>query len=275
MAIDKKKYPKRVERKIVQQYLQKFKENIRGRCPFNLNTTHEDELWALGQHFGLYTHFLDWTSSPYVALFFALEGHSAAKNRCLWALSDNFLAEIKAKRSGPKIEIIKPLSNDNPRLVSQQGLFLKTPVYEQVETIIENFRSRTPGVSVYKLTFDSKIRYEGLSTLNNMNINKLTLFPDLIGAALHTNYQLEVQPHLLLGQHRMWDKYLERMGKKPIKTSRTPTGWKAEIKGYPISVFVKQQTEIPNAMKKEIKKYFKKLGRTIELDIALADSDSL
>src|SRR5687767_10359151 len=62
----KKHYPNAgATRDLEEKHLHQFRENIRGRSSLDLAKTSKDELWALGQHFGLYTPLLDWTRSPY------------------------------------------------------------------------------------------------------------------------------------------------------------------------------------------------------------------
>ncbi|MCF6310174.1 MAG: FRG domain-containing protein [Sulfurimonas sp.] len=53
----------------------------------NCPSTKEYSKWlSLMQHFGLPTRLLDWTESPLVALFFALDGTNKQQNATIWAL---------------------------------------------------------------------------------------------------------------------------------------------------------------------------------------------
>ncbi|MFA7092020.1 MAG: FRG domain-containing protein [Arcobacteraceae bacterium] len=95
----------------------------------SLNNISNDELWALGQHFGLATPLLDWSRSPYVALFFALNNCSKTENGVLYALVESDIEEINKRKCKNQqgVHIVNPLTNFNTRLVNQRGLFLNVP----------------------------------------------------------------------------------------------------------------------------------------------------
>jgi hypothetical protein len=192
-------YPKANQTEInhlVAEHLHMFKRNIRGRCTLDLNSTSMDTLWALGQHFGLYTPLLDWSRSPYVALFFSLFGTCISGRRALWAIleADNeIIWPIDSKENC--IRVVHPLGHDNQRLVNQNGLFLNIPVGKSADDLIKAARDMD-WVTMYKIDYPDSIRHDLLAALNNMNINHASLFPDLIGSSLFANSQLEIQPYL-------------------------------------------------------------------------------
>ncbi len=170
---------------IVDNHLNTFKSNLRGRCTFDLSEISENELYAIGQHFGLYTPLLDLTSSPYVGLFFALQGKSKTKKRCLWAIEVSLIDEINNLDPDPlsnSVALINPLTNYNQRLLNQQGLFLKMPIQVTFEELVEKTEYIEDGTQLYQIIFPDKLTEDFLSRLNIMNINNLTLFPDLTGS---------------------------------------------------------------------------------------------
>jgi hypothetical protein len=189
----------RVEEKVA-GHLQRFKEQVRGRSRIDLQSSSDDTMWSLGQHYGLYTPLLDWSRSPYVALYFSLLGSSASGTRALYALVEADVSDISVAFSkSDEVQIVKPLSHENVRIVSQGGLFLKLPVGESLVGLVE----KTPEcgwVTLYKITYPDSIKNDALAALNNMNINHASLFPDLVGSSQHANFLLEIDPHLERGR---------------------------------------------------------------------------
>jgi hypothetical protein len=186
-------------------HLAAFKYASRGRRganPSKLNS--ENDWWALGQHFGLSTPLLDWTSSPYVGAFFAFEKkkHDDTARRVILALSSNVeekseeIAKATPEGQNPEVvQFIRPLSDENPRLVNQSGLFTRAPLGTDIESWVrQHFKDSKNNAYLIKITVPSSDRIKALIELNRMNINYLTLFPDLYGTSLHCNTALSI-PH--------------------------------------------------------------------------------
>lgn len=185
--------PEEIEQ-IVNGHQSSFKQNIRGRCALDLENASSDSIWSLGQHFGLSTPLLDWTRSPYVALFFSLFGPCISGKRALWAIFESDVDQTQNNKL-KKIRIIRPLGHENQRLVNQNGLFMDLPVGKSADEIVAKMKNEE-WVTMYKFEFPDRLRDDILAALNNMNINHASLFPDLIGASLFANYTLEARPYL-------------------------------------------------------------------------------
>lgn len=202
---------------LVSKHFKKFSLEIRGRRGNNPRHLTENEIWALGQHYGLHTPLLDWTESPWTALFFALTSieNSETGKRALWALHINDIEKInksystKTKSNKNKVELIEPNIDENNRLVGQRGLFTKIDVENDIENWVSN--SVRPGnwVTLYKFIFPDTIRNKVLLYLNLMNINYSSLFPDLQGSSLHSNFRLLQSDFITEMQQKEWDGTLD------------------------------------------------------------------
>jgi hypothetical protein len=164
----------------------------------------DEQMWALGQHFGLATPLLDWSVSPYVALFFAFSEDEKntevqAQGRALFGLKRNIVErEVKREQSSranlrPSIEFLRPAIDENMRLISQGGLFSRAAPGVNIEDWVESIEWSNPStVVLYKVVIPEVLRDEILVALNRMNINHLSLFPDIQGAAAFTNLGSQV-----------------------------------------------------------------------------------
>ncbi len=193
--------PRETRSEQMARHLERFRYASRGRrAALATPIEEENDWWALGQHNGLATPLLDWTESPFVALYFAFEKEerSSTAFRSVWALADmsDMNEEIRNAHDGPNpptLDYVRPFRDDNTRLVNQAALFTRVPFGMTVaEWVTAQFKGDSETAGLIHLKIPDKDRFDCLRTLNRMNINHTTLFPDLYGAAEHCNKALRI-----------------------------------------------------------------------------------
>lgn len=233
------------------RHLEKFKIYVRGRVP-NTDGWTDERYWTLGRHYGLKTPLLDWTASPFIALFFAFCNDSAHDNdRALYALNASYMNRLFCQKIGESLllndslretfetrfdlslydndekkvmmgrlilgrydtdlsqtdeksrliqdfisssvdhffRLLSPKTGDNPRLLSQRGVFTYQTTMESIEQVIKSIADQSKPL-LLKVLIPKQLRDKALTFLNNMNINHLSLFPDLEGASRYCNEKL-------------------------------------------------------------------------------------
>ena len=95
--------------------------------------------------------------------------------------------------------IVSPRKGFNARLVNQRGLFTFSPTPDSLEkeifTIWSNSDHKAP-FPLIKLLIPDVLRDEIIETLYEMNINELSLFPDIHGACQYSNWKLNRKSNL-------------------------------------------------------------------------------
>ncbi|MBL8851176.1 MAG: FRG domain-containing protein [Planctomycetaceae bacterium] len=150
---------------------------------------HDDaDVWALGQHYGLKTPYLDWTLSPYIAAYFAFkdEIESDDNYRYVFALNRSIKLLISKRKkasqvlsSDRSVPFVDRLSHPSPRFVAQKGIFTEAFQGNDIQEYVPiSSRKRSGEVVIVKFRIPTSDREQCLRALHLMNIDHTSLLLD-------------------------------------------------------------------------------------------------
>ncbi|QGY80800.1 FRG domain-containing protein [Sphingorhabdus lacus] len=190
----------------------RFKQNAFSHVPSRPAT--EWEWLFIMQHHGLPTRLLDWTESALVGLYFALDGDSPVDPKCaaaLWAMDPIGLnraskwagaheadipgfdddEDLKSYlpsqflRTGFALEPIAAIAaRNNARIQVQQGVF--TLHHKNLDPLNEGARLD----HIWRYIIPGDVVAELRTGLEMLNVNRLSLFPELQNVANHARDQI-------------------------------------------------------------------------------------
>ncbi|WP_225984714.1 FRG domain-containing protein [Noviherbaspirillum aerium] len=167
---------------------------------------------TLMQHHGAPTRLLDFTKSPFVAAFFALENAVAdsavfaLNTPALWNATPVAIPALTRDAIDPRLDgnfaryflqnnssivwIGEPEEMDR-RLVAQSGTMVVPGVLDRsLDEILQAYGCK--GTLIKKLVLSQTMREQAMKALYRMNITNASLFPDLDGLARSIRVELEV-----------------------------------------------------------------------------------
>jgi hypothetical protein len=210
------------------ELLFRFQQQAHQYLPALPATADLSSWFALMQHHGVPTRFLDWTKSPYVALYFAFEEEPPEGGCAIWAVdldwldakalellpeapllaSDDYNARAEcangllSQTEKPVILRVDPVRLD-ARMVAQQGFFLCKLFHQATFSVILMGMMSHPRAAdeptipdhpvVRRLILKPELRIEFLKHLRAMNIHRASLFPGLDGFGQSLRLDLEMK----------------------------------------------------------------------------------
>ena len=173
----------------------------------NTNYLNIPEWLSLMQHYGAPTRLLDWTHSPWVALFFAIIELKENSNAALWIIDwnqidlntnknilklyerdyniisiDDFIKTVNSGNGIIKLNSFK----QNQRQIIQQGTFLfPTNIEKPFEDNMNKYLRKN---KIKKIELPYSIKSEVIKKLYRMNISYTTLYPGIEGFSRSLNH---------------------------------------------------------------------------------------
>jgi len=113
------------------------------------------------------------------------------QKRVVWGL--NLQITDLHERLVPQITYFDPMSSEHPRLINQRGLFTITDNGEDILTLVQKRwkEGEKERPWLIKIEIEDEKREDILRSLDSMNINHMSIYPEIYGAAKFSNLGLE------------------------------------------------------------------------------------
>jgi hypothetical protein len=213
------------------EFVSEFQRGARNYLSKDETPEHLIEWLALMQHHGAPTRLLDLTKSPFIAAYFAFEiCEKQDQNVAIWCVNLNYLKnkslEILSEEFGEALKESKNLINENlfekifyqnnkklvfpvepfrmnRRYSLQQSVFISTGISDVPLMDQLHFLGDTIEQAVVKIEIEAKFKNEALRELQQMNLHRASLFPDLDGYAfsLKLRYESMKTPDETINEH--------------------------------------------------------------------------
>lgn len=144
----------------------------------------DEEVMALGQHYGLPTRLLDWSRSLYIAAYFAFSDSLFMERKsrfvAIWAL--NAVSPVWTGEFGARI--INLPAKSNARLRNQESCFtLLSSLSSSLEDFVDGVASVASEPLLYQLVIPASCAKEAVDDLDFIGFSARRLFPDFEGYA--------------------------------------------------------------------------------------------